>query len=69
MAEPTTSVDTGAMSAAAAEFQKVTQEAFAAQMIVAQAQVVHQARSGVANATGQVGAQVGQDIRSAGRSH
>lgn len=69
MAEPTTGVDTGSMGTAAAEFKQVTQEAFEAQMIVAQAQVVHQARSGVANATGQVGAQVGQDIRSAGRGH
>lgn len=60
-------VTTDSMGTAAADFQKVTQDAFQAQMIVAQAQVIHGAQSGVANATGQTGSQVGQDIRAAAK--
>ena len=63
----TSGVDGGSMGAAASEFQKMTEQAFQAQMIVAQAQVIHGAKSGVANAIGQTGSQVGQDIRAAAK--
>lgn len=64
MANP---VETGSMGNAAADFKKTTEDAFNAQMIVAQAQVIHGAKSGIANATGQTGSQVGQDIRAAAK--
>lgn len=63
----TSNVDSSSMGASAAEFKKMTEEAFNAQMIVAQAQVIHQTKSGIANAIGQTAAQVGQDIRAAAR--
>jgi len=67
MAGETSGVDSSSMGSSAAEFQKMTQEAFQAQMVVAQAQVIHQTKSGVANAIGQTAATVGQDIRAAAR--
>lgn len=67
MAGQASGVNTGTMPSAANEFKEMTEQAFKAQMIVAQAQVVHQTKSGIANAVGQTAAQVGQDIRSAAR--
>ncbi len=67
MAGETSGVDASSMQTAANEFKQMTEQAFQAQMIVAQAQVIHQTKSGIANAVGQTASQVGQDIRSAAR--
>jgi uncharacterized protein (UPF0254 family) len=63
----TSGVDGSSMGNSANEFKQMTEQAFQAQMIVAQAQVLHQTKSGIANAIGQTAAQVGQDIRAAAR--